>query len=330
MTTIHIQHWLKANQRTRVLPTDKWYLNFATSILPSVKASPLFCKEDCRTQANTAIALSMYFQDAIAQNGGWKLFTEAHQKIYGTHLPFYLLTDNYVPDEINPEDTAFVLWTLKSQPGSPNQNYTLFSPYDKELLALSQTVYKLMDARFEEAPIREEASSCLWVTGTDLPDMPITPLPEVTPETKLGNLTSRCLEYSKGKPLLYFTNYKELCTFFVDILGWENKPSALLPDLEHKKEFVIYANTKGMLIAHNVAACFREAHNPMYDAKRAAAEGYDMFCQPGYCPFDLLKYGMAKRILPDVELPFPKGKEILQQNWDFIARYYLREYYEGE
>ena len=159
-------------------------------------------------------------------NGGWKLFTEAHQKIYGTHLPFYLLTDNYVPDEINPEDIAFVLWTLKSQPGSPNQNYTLFSPYDKELLALSQTVYKLMDARFEEAPIREEASSCLWVTGTDLPDMPITPLPEVTPETKLSNLASRCLEYSKGKPLLYFTNYKELCVFFVDILKWENKPSA--------------------------------------------------------------------------------------------------------
>lgn len=114
MTTIHIQHWLKANQRTRILPTDKWYLDFATSILPSVEASPLFCKEDRHVRANTAIALGMYFQDAIAQNGGWKLFTEAHQKIYGTHLPFYLLTDNYVPDEINPEDIAFVLWNLKS------------------------------------------------------------------------------------------------------------------------------------------------------------------------------------------------------------------------
>lgn len=69
------------------------------------------------------------------------------------------------------------------------------------------------------------------------------------------------------------------------------------------KEFVIYANAKGMLVAHNVAAYFCEEHNPMYDAKRAAAEGYKMFCQPGECPFDLLKYGMAKGILPDVELP---------------------------
>lgn len=47
------------------------------------------------------------------------------------------------------------------------------------------------------------------------------------------------------------------------------------------------------------------------------------------CPFDLLKYGMTKGILPDVELPFLKGKT-LHQYWDFIARYYLCEYYEGE
>ena len=38
---------------------------------------------------------------------------------------------------------------------------------------------------------------------------------------------------------------------------------------------------------------------------------------------------MLKGILPDVQLPFDNGKEILQQNWDFIARYYLCEYYEG-
>ena len=91
-----------------------------------------------------------------------------------------------------------------------------------------------MDARFEEAPISEEESSFLG-NGLDLLDMPITPLPEVTPETKLSKDAARCLEYSQGKPLLYFTDYKELCTFFVDVLGWENKRSALLPDLEYPK-----------------------------------------------------------------------------------------------
>ena len=41
-----MQYWLGANERTHVLPTDKWYLDFATSILPLVKTSPLFNKED--------------------------------------------------------------------------------------------------------------------------------------------------------------------------------------------------------------------------------------------------------------------------------------------
>lgn len=35
------------------------------------------------------------------------------------------------------------------------------------------------------------------------------------------------------------------------------------------------------------------------------------------------KYGMLKGILSDVQLPFPNGKEVLYENWDFIVRYYL-------
>ena len=67
-----------------------------------------------------------------------------------------------------------------------------------------------------------------------------------------------------------------------------------------------------------------------YDAQTATAEGYELFCLPGRCPFDLLKYGMQNNLLCDAALPFDRGREILQQNWDFIARYFLGEYYEGD
>lgn len=165
--------------------------------------------------------------------------------------------------------------------------------------------------------------------GLDLLDMPITPLPEVTPETKLSKDAARCLEYSQGKPLLYFTDYKELCTFFVDVLGWENKRSALLPDLEYQKEFVIYANAKGMLVAHNVAAYFCEEHNPMYDAKRAAAGLQDVLPtrRVSVRPAEIRN---GQRNSTRCGTSFLKGKETLHQYWDFIARYYLCEYYEGE
>lgn len=325
-----MQQWAKSNGRSRVLPTDKWYLDFSESILPLVKASPLFTNENRDAQTDAALRLSMYFQDAIAQTGGWKAFATAYREQYGTYLPFYTLTDEYVPDEINREDIAFLLWTLKSKPDTGNGTYTLFSPYDSELLALSQRIYEPMDARFEEAPISEKASSPSWVLPTGTLAEASTPLPEITPSTRLSPHAAKCLAYNQGKPLLYFADYAALSHFFVHTLEWEDKPSALLPDLKDEKEFVIYANAKGMLIAPGVAACFREAHNPMYDSRRATEEGYRLFCQPGACPFDLLKYGMAKGILPDAALPFPQGKETLHTYWDFIARYYLNEYYEGK
>lgn len=330
MITITMKHWLGANERTRVLPTDKWYVDFAARITPLVVNSPLFKQANSRDQSDAVVCLCMYFQDAIAQSGGWKVFSEAYYALYGKYLPFYMLTDDYAPDEINQEDVAFVLWAQKSRfTIALNGEYTLYDPYDEALLKLSRDVYELMDACFEEAPISEEESTFLWVMGPDLLDMPITPLPEVTPDTKLSDDAARCLEYSKGKPLLYFATYQELSTFLVDVLKWDNNPASLLPELKYKKEFVIYANAKGMLVAHNVAAYFCEEHNPMYDAKRAAEEGYKVFCRPAACPFDLLKYGMTKGIMPDLALPYPHGKEVLQNYWDFIARYYLCDYYEG-
>lgn len=331
MTLISMKEWLNMNQRTRVLPTDKWYLDFAIKILPFIKQSSVFKDEDSRTQAKAAILVSLYFQDAISQNGGWKVFSNQYLKQYGKRLPFYLLTDDYTADEINPEDIAFVIWTLKSERViEEDDTFTFFNPYDENLLLLSQTLYGMMDACFEEAPISNQSSADIWVMGADVLEVPNTPLPEIIPGTKLKKDVERCLEYNQGKPLLYFANYQKLRTFFVEVLKWEDHPSSLLSDLEDYKEFVIYANAKGILVAHSVAAYFCEEHNPLYNAQRAATEGYKMFCHPGVCPFDLLKYGMAKGILPDIQLPFPKGKEFFQQQWDFIARYYLGEYYEGE
>ena len=63
---IPMKQWLAANERTRVLPGDQWYLNFSTSILSLVKQSPLF-KEDDYAQKDATVSLTMYFQDVIAQ-----------------------------------------------------------------------------------------------------------------------------------------------------------------------------------------------------------------------------------------------------------------------
>ena len=125
---ILMKQWLGANERTRVLPGDQWYLKFAASIFPLVQQSPLF-KENDYVQKDATVSLCMYFQDVIAQTGGWKTFTESYYALYNTYLPFYRLSDSYIPDEINPEDIAFVLWTLKS-------HFALYGPDEYTLTML--------------------------------------------------------------------------------------------------------------------------------------------------------------------------------------------------
>lgn len=327
---ISLNAWLKANGRKQVLPSDKWYVDFASLLFPTVKHSALL--KDCGTdqQEKATLALTLYFQDAIAQRGGWKRFARLYRTRYGHPLPFYTTHETYVDDEINPEDIALVLWSQLARPASRRpDDYTLFNPEDEKLTVLSETAYDLMDISFEDAPVNETPSAP-WMEGTAQLHINPTPLPTSAPTADMNPHARHCLEHSGGYPLLYFADYPDLCRFFTEVLGWENKTSNLLPDLADKHEFVLFANAKGILLAHDVAAYFCDPHNPMYDPQRAADEGYRLFCQPGCCPFDLLKLGMLTGLLPEVRFPFPHGKKLLQDNWDFVARYYLGEYYEGQ
>lgn len=326
-----MKRWLGANEREKQESTDSWYLNFAIQLLPLIDNSPLYSKKPEEEKVDAAISLTLYLQDAIAQSGGWKEFSTSYYRLYKSYLPFYTLTDAYIPDEVNVEDISFVLWTLLSR-------YSIFgddpviiqNPHDPDLLALSQQAYDLMDAHFEEAPICEEPSSFLWVMGPDLLEMPLLPIPEIKPDTKLSKDVENCLRYSNGEPLIYFHTYEELRKFFVEELKWEDKNENLMPELRNEWNFVVYANAKGMLVAPLVSPYFCDPRNPAYNAEKSAANGYKLFTYPGACPFDLLKYAMTKGLMPDVQLPFPGGKEVLHRDWDFIARYFLCEYYEGE
>lgn len=326
-----MKQWLEMNERNQALPGDPWYVDFARKLFPIISNSKAFGRSNLNEQISVTLTVCLYFQDAVAQSGGWKLFADSYRSCYGTPLPFYQLTDTYVPDEVNLEDIAFVLWTFNSHTVIFDESeFTIADPFDKAVMDLSQQLYEQMDAAFEEAPINEEPSTPVWVMGIDQLEIPARPEPEIKPGMKLKPDVERCLAYSAGKPLSFFATYSELRSFFVNVLKWENKSSALLPELAACSDFVVYANAKGLMVAPDVAPYFKEPHNPLYDARLAAKEGYKLFCLPGFCPLDLLKYGMSHGVLLDVQLPFPNGKELLHANWDFLARYYLNEFYENE
>lgn len=325
---IYMQAWLDAHGRVKVVDTDGWYLDFANQLLPLVAESYIYAgKEMEEDQKRVALTCALYLEDCVADGGNWRQFIHWHRENYGRYLPFYTLTDDYMPDEINREDVVFLLWAINSPVGDNFDGVE--NPMDADLLEFADALYNRLDAAFELAPISDYLATD-WLLETELMQKKRMPLPVALPGEKMPTNVERFLEASKGEPLLYFDSYDALKFFFVQSLKWEDEEDSLLPDLKEFDNFVVFANPKGLLIGPDVAPYFADKHNPLYNAELAEEEAYELFCEEGLCPFDLLKYGMEHELLSEAQFPFENGKELLQENWDFVARWFLGEYYEGE
>ncbi|WP_294473002.1 DUF3843 family protein [uncultured Bacteroides sp.] len=324
---IYMQTWLDAHHHAKVTDTDKWYLDLANELLPLVAESYLYNYATAEDQQQVALTFALYLEDCVADGGNWRQFIHWHHESYGRYLPFYSLTQDYLPDEINREDIAFLLWAINSPVG--DDFYGVENPLNKDLLEFADVVYGRLDAVFEEAPI-SDFLAVDWMMETELMQKKREPVPVASPGEKMPENVERFLEASGGEPLMFFDSYEALKKFFVQSLKWEDEEGALLPDLAEFDDFVLYANPKGLLIGPDVASFFADKHNPLYNAEMAEEEGYELFCEEGLCPFDLLKYGMEHNLLSEAQFPFNDGKALLQDNWDFVARWFLGEFYEGK
>ena len=317
MSRLNMQHWLRANARTRADAADGWYLRLANTLTGLTR------------QTRTALHCALYMQDAIAQGGHWTAFRQAYRRCCpeGGPVPFFRpsSTQAYTDDEINPEDVAFVLWEAAQQ----EAGQCPVNPWDSRLQSEASAVYSLLDNLFEEAPVTDHPSQSEWIMPVEYLERPSAPLPPPAMPDSRGTAAQRCMAYSGGHPLLYFRDYGEMQRFFIRVLGWEEGTNHLA-DLQGHSRFVIYANAKGMLVGADIAHCFRDVPNPMYDSRQAVSDAYRLFTQPGLCPHDLLKYALAHDLLPDAALPFPDGADILKRHRDFLCRYFLGEYYEGD
>lgn len=325
---ILMKSWLKFQGRTKVLPADGWYLHFANRLLHLIREEA-FLSNSPEGQKESSIALTTYLKDCISYDGrGWAQFIQLYHQRYGTYLPFYEIPDSYMIDEVNVEDIRFLLWNTSSGINAFGLK-EVENPFDEKLLLLSNLIYDLMYELFEEAPIAEPTASS-WLIESKYMEIDQTPVPHIKPDDKLTTDVERFLQASGGNSLMYFLDYSELRHFFVNALGWTNEDESLMPELSEATNLVLYANAKGMIIAPEVAWCFEDKRNKGYNKVMASEEGYLLFCDQGCCPFDLLKYAMANHLIPEAAFRFANGKKLLHEHWDFIARWFLRDYFEGE
>lgn len=324
---IYMKTWLDFHGRAKMVHSDQWYLEFANSLLPLIDESYLYKEERGESQQTVAVMLALYLEDSVSDSGNWRQFIRWHKRSYGRYLPFYPLTEDYFADEVNKEDIAFLLWGINSPVGDDYDSVE--NPLDADLLAFANVLYEKVNGAFEEAPMSDELAGD-WLMETELMEKQRTSLPVALPDEKLPTNVERFMKASGGESLLFFDSYAALKVFFVQAMQWDDEEDSLLPDLREFENFVLYANLKGVLIGPDVAAYFADQRNPLYQAEASEMEAYELFCEQGLCPFDLLKYGVEHQLLPDAQFPFENGKELLQENWDFVARWFLGEYYEGE
>lgn len=135
-----------------------------------------------------------------------------------------------------------------------------------------------------------------------------------------------------GRPIAFCRTYDELERFLSDRLGWGKSEDGHLPSLKDFRNFVLFANPeKGLIVAHDIAAYICHPDNPLYDKDAAHKNAHRLVMEQAVCPIDLVKYLMENGYLPDAEYPVgDRRREIMRDNWDFLARLYLMNFYRAD
>lgn len=144
-----------------------------------------------------------------------------------------------------------------------------------------------------------------------------------------------------GSHIRFIATYAELNGFFIDGLGWE-KGEEHLPVMKSHSDFVLMATPHGgLMVAKNIARCIAHPDNPLYDKEHARRFAFNLISQRAVCPGDMLRYICSNGWLPDAtfpEYPSLRGdmpseedrRRVAVENWEFLSRAYLQEYFRGD
>lgn len=146
-------------------------------------------------------------------------------------------------------------------------------------------------------------------------------------EDKIHPYYQKFIKATDGEPIRYFGSYQELNSFLIDKLGWKAGEEHLAVLKDAKNIILLVNKQRGMLAARNVAEYFADPANPFYNQEVAKKDAINLLTVRGKCPVDLLKYECTKGYLPDATFPSSDDHKLIQDNWDFIARCYLQQYY---
>ncbi|RHJ85439.1 DUF3843 family protein [Parabacteroides sp. AM08-6] len=133
---------------------------------------------------------------------------------------------------------------------------------------------------------------------------------------------------TEGKLLVYFSNKRDFLDFITNKLGLDSSEASAEDDSFRK--FAIYATpTEGLQVLTNGIEYIKDEHNPFYDKKKAESQALSFFIVH-QCSVHLLKELEERDMLADAQIKSQispeRGKAIIHENWQFLSRYFLRDY----
>jgi len=107
-----------------------------------------------KTKKRVALSVTAYFEDVISGFGLWQGFTRKHYQMYGKYLPFYQLTDDYIPEDINVEDVIFLVWSILQMEMRETKKIIL-DPENILIMSLGLKMFHVLEKEYETAPENE-------------------------------------------------------------------------------------------------------------------------------------------------------------------------------
>ena len=135
---------------------------------------------------------------------------------------------------------------------------------------------------------------------------------------------------TEGKLIVYFEKLADAKTFLTETSGIIPADRFRIPSEWLGKKLAIYATPQeGVQAIYSDVDLIKDENNPFYNAAKAEKQALSYFVVK-HCSVYLMKTMMEKGMLADAQtksLTSPeRGKAIIQDNWEFLSRYFLREY----
>lgn len=138
-------------------------------------------------------------------------------------------------------------------------------------------------------------------------------------------LYNTIMEINENHPMLYFKDHEEMLEWFDKNIGLDERFT--LPErMKKQRFFAIYVNeVRDIAILPDGALVIKDEYNPYYNKKIAEDQGINFIASTETTSREMLHYLIEHNMLPDACINslkgLERGKQLVQENMDFIARF---------